>query len=285
VRKSIAYGIDPIMAIRMGSLNTAQYFRLHHLGVVAPGKQADMVVFSDLNNFHAEMVFRAGELVARDGATLAAKPPQRAVSLRPSMNIDLARLDLRIPAASAQVRVIGAVGDQVVTGNWTAQAKIVNGEAVADIANDLLKIVVVERHQSTGNIGKGFIKGFGITRGALAGTVAHDHHNLVIIGADDASMKRAAAEVAAMGGGLALVDGETVLRLPLPIAGLMTEAPLADVRRDYDTLNERARTMGSTLPDAFMLMSFMGLEVIPSLKLTDLGLVDVEQFKLVGLFA
>ncbi len=285
VRKSIAYGIDPIMAIRMGSLNTAQYFRLHHLGAVAPGKQADMVVFSDLHDFRAEMVFRAGDLVAQDGAMVADKPPQRPLSLRPSMNIDVSQLDLSIPAAGAQVRAIGAVGDQVVTGNWIANAKVVNGEAVADIENDLLKIVVVERHQGTGNIGKGFIKGFGITRGALAGTVAHDHHNLVIIGADDASMKRAAAEVAAMGGGLALVDGETVMRLPLPVAGLMTEAPLAEVRRDYDALNDRAKAMGSTLPDAFMLMSFMGLEVIPSLKLTDLGLVDVEQFKLVDVFA
>lgn len=285
VRKAIAYGIDPIMAIRMGSLNTAQYFRLHHLGAIVPGRQADMVVFSDLHNFRAEKVFRAGELVAQDGRVVVDKPLQHALALRPSMNVDLTKLDFRIPADGAQVRVIGAVGDQVVTDNRRARAKIMEGEAVADAENDLLKIVVVERHRGTGNIGKGFIQGFGIRRGALAGTVAHDHHNLVVIGADDESMRRAVAEVAAMGGGLALVDGETIMRLPLPIAGLMTEAPLADVRRDYDALNERAQAMGSTLPDAFMLMSFMGLEVIPSLKLTDLGLVDVEQFMLVDVFA
>jgi adenine deaminase len=285
VRKAIAYGIDPIMAIRMGSLNTAQYFRLHHLGVIAPGRQADLVVFSDLHDFQAQMVFCAGTLVAQDGKMIAPKPSQRTVPLRPSLNIDLSRLDFRIPAAGTQVRAIAAVGDQVVTGNQIVQVRVVDGEATADVQHDLLKIVVVERHQGTGNIGKGFITGFGIRRGALAGTVAHDHHNLIIIGADDASMRRAAEEVAAMGGGLVLVDGETVMRLPLSIAGLMTEEPLVDVRRQYDALNDAARRLGSTFPDAFMLMSFMGLEVIPSLKLTDLGLVDVEQFALVDLFA
>ena len=146
-------------------------------------------------------------------------------------------------------------------------------------------MAVVERHRATGNIGKAFIKGFGLKRGALAGSVAHDHHNLVVIGADDTSMRRAARAVIEMGGGLAAVDGDTVLAtLPLPVAGLMSEEPIAEVRRHYDALIAAAHQMGSTMHDPFMAMSFMALEVIPYLKLTDVGLVDVEQFKVVDVF-
>ncbi|MBI5669445.1 MAG: adenine deaminase [Chloroflexi bacterium] len=285
IRTAIANGIDPIMAIRMGTINTAQYFRLHDYGVIAPGKWADMVVFSDLNDIRAEMVFRGGELVARDGKMLAEKPPLRPIDLRSSMNIRPDTLDFTIPAQGAQVRVIGGIGDQVVTEHLVDDALIVGGKAVADIERDLLKMAVVERHRATGNIGKAFITGFGLKRGAIAGTVAHDHHNLVVIGADDHSMRRAVQAIVEMGGGLVAVDGDNVLgRLPLPVAGLMTERPLEQVRADYDTLLARARELGSTIPDPFMTMSFMALEVIPKLKLTDVGLVDVEQFKVVDLF-
>ncbi len=285
VRTAIAHGVDPIMAIRMGTLNTAQYFRLHDYGVVSPGKWADMIVFSDLNNLQPEQVFRAGKLVARDGQMVASKPPLRAIPQRPSMNVKADSLDFRIPAQGERTRVIGGVGDQVVTGHLIETARIVNGEAVADIERDLLKMVVVERHHASGGIGKAFIHGFGLKRGALAGTVAHDHHNMVIIGADDASMRRAAQAVIEMGGGLAAVDGDRVLGvLPLPVAGLMTEIPLHEVRREYDELIAHAQALGSDMPDPFMAMSFMALEVIPKLKLTDVGLVDVEQFKVVDLF-
>ncbi|PJF25384.1 MAG: adenine deaminase, partial [Phototrophicales bacterium] len=154
-----------------------------------------------------------------------------------------------------------------------------------DPARDLLKIAVIERHQASGHVGKGFIRGFGLQRGAIAGSVAHDHHNLVVIGADDASMRRAALAVIEMGGGLAAVDGDQVsATLPLPVAGLMSEAPLETVRRDYDALIAAAQGMGSAMPDPFMAMSFMALEVIPKLKLTDLGLVDVEKFEIIDLF-
>lgn len=285
VRTAIAQGVDPVMAIRMGTLNTAHYFRLHEHGVVAPGKWADMVVFSDLNDLQPEMVFRAGKLMARDGQMVVAKPTQRLINQRPSMNVKTDQLDFRIPALSSRIRVIGGLGDQVVTGHHIEDARIVDGEAVADVERDFLKMAVVERHHGSGGIGKGFIHGFGLKRGALAGTVAHDHHNLVIIGADDASMRRAADAVLEMGGGLAAVDGDQVLGvLPLPVAGLMTEIPLNEVRAAYDALIAHAQTLGSTMPDPFMAMSFMALEVIPKLKLTDVGLVDVEQFKLVDLF-
>lgn len=285
IRVAIAEGVDPIMAIRMGTLNTAQYFRLHDYGMIAPGKWADMVVFSDLRDIRAEMVFRGGELVAENGRMMREKPPLRPIDLRGSMNVRFESLDFTIPALSRRARMIGGRGDQVVTDHLLEDVTVVEGNAVADTGRDLLKIAVVERHRATGGIGKGFIKGFGLKRGAIAGTVAHDHHNLVVIGADDASMRNAVAAVIQMGGGLVAVDGENVLgRLPLPVAGLMTESPLEQVRRDYDALIAHAQQLGSTLPDPFMTMSFMGLEVIPKLKLTDAGLVDVEQFRVVDLF-
>jgi adenine deaminase len=201
------------------------------------------------------------------------------------MNVRLDSLDFDIPARGQRIRVIGGVGDQVVTGHLIEDTHIVGGQAVSDTERDILKIAVVERHRATGHIGKGFINGFGLKRGALAGTVAHDHHNLVVIGVDDASMRRAVHAVVEMGGGLVVVDGDHVLgRLPLPVAGLMSESPLEQVRREYDALIKHANELGSAMPDPFMAMSFMALEVIPKLKLTDVGLVDVEQFKVVDLF-
>jgi adenine deaminase len=285
VRTAIAEGIDPITAIRMGTINTANYFRLYQHGAVAPGRVADMVVFSDLNDLRAEMVFRGGVLAAENGRVTQPKPPLRPIDLRGSMNVRRDGLDFSIPAVGERIRVIEGYWDQVVTGHRIEAAKIEGGCAVADTERDILKIAVLERHRASGKIGKGFIHGFGLKRGALAGTVAHDHHNLVVIGADDDSMRAAVHAVAEMGGGLVAMDGETVLaRLPLPVAGLMSEAPIEEVRREYDALIAAAHGLGSTMHDPFMCMSFMALEVIPKLKLTDVGLVDVEQFALVDLF-
>ena len=164
-------------------------------------------------------------------------------------------------------------------------ATVVDGFAVSDIERDILKFAMVERHRASGHIGLGFIKGFGLQRGAIAGTVAHDHHNLAVIGVDDGSMQTAVRAITEMGGGLVLADRDQVLaRLPLPVAGLLSELPIEDVRAQYDRLIAAARDLGNQMSDPFMVMSFMGLEVIPKLKLTDMGLVDVEQFKLVDLF-
>jgi adenine deaminase len=238
-----------------------------------------------LNNLQPEMVFRGGTLVAENGAMIVERQQLRKIDLRSTINVKMDSLDFSIPAQGDFIRVIGAVGDQVVTGHLTEPATIVDGEAVADPSRDILKIAVVERHKASGNIGKGFIKGFGLKRGALAGTVAHDHHNLVVIGADDESMRLAVHAVNDMGGGVVVIDdGEVVAHLALPVAGLMSEEPIDSVRRDYDALIAAAQNMGSSMPDPLMAMSFMGLEVIPKLKLTDVGLVDVEQFAVVDLF-
>lgn len=285
VRVAIARGIDPIIAIRMGTINTANYFRLHDLGAVAPGRRADMMVFSDLKNLQAEMVFRGGVLAAENGVVIGEKAPLRPIDLRGSMNVQPGALDFSIPAQGGRIRVIGGTDEQVVTGHRVEDACIVDGYAVSDVGRDILKMVVIERHRATGGMGKAFIGGFGLKRGAIAGSVAHDHHNLVVIGVDDESMRAAAQAVIDMGGGLAAVEGETVLAtLALPVAGLMTEAPIGEVRRDYEALIAAAQGLGSGMSDPFMAMSFMALEVIPYLKLTDVGLVDVEQFKVVDLF-
>lgn len=285
VRVAIAEGVDPVTAIRMGTINTANYFRLYEHGAVAVGRKADMVVFSDLNNLQVEMVFRDGKLAAQDGQVVLDKPPLRKIDLRDSMNVRPGEMDFSIHVNGTRIHVIGGLADQVVTEHFIEDAKIVDGQAVSDTERDILKMAVIERHRASGSIGKGFIHGFGLKRGALAGSVAHDHHNLVVIGVDDESMQRAAQAVIEMGGGLAAVEGDNVVAtLPLPVAGLMSEAPIQDVRHDYDALIAAAQQMGSAMHDPFMAMSFMALEVIPKLKLTDVGLVDVEKFEVIDLF-
>ena len=285
VRVAIAEGIDPMMAIRMGSYNTARYFGLKKYGAVAPGRYADLLVVPDLQNFTPQQVYRGGMLVAENGLMIGERPETGRIDLRSRVNVKAGALDFSVKAESATIRVIGTIKDQVVTEHLMESATVVDGFAVSDIERDILKFAMVERHRASGHIGLGFIKGFGLQRGAIAGTVAHDHHNLAVIGVDDGSMQTAVRAITEMGGGLVLADRDQVLaRLPLPVAGLLSELPIEDVRAQYDRLIAAARDLGNQMSDPFMVMSFMGLEVIPKLKLTDMGLVDVEQFKLVDLF-
>ncbi len=285
IRIAIAAGIDPLLAIRMGSSNTARHFGLKKYGAVAPGKYADLVVVDDLRDFRPDQVYRGGVLVAEKGEMVAEAGKPRRVDLRGAVNLPATSLDFALPAMSERIRVIGAITDQVATEHLVERAKIVNGCAVSDVQRDILKFAMLERHRASGKLGLAFIKGFGLERGAIAGTVAHDHHNLAVIGADDNSMQAAVRAIADMGGGLVAVDGERILAaLPLPIAGLLSDAPIEAVRMRYDRMIEAAHALGNRMSDPFMVMSFMGLEVIPKLKLTDHGLVDVEQFKLVSPF-
>jgi adenine deaminase len=289
VRRAIAFGIDPVEAIRMATLNPAEWFGLRHAGAIAPGRVANLLVFDDLRKPEARMVFSRGKLVARDGQltgsfeSSAASLPEAASLGRCEIDWDRVRWDL--PARSPRVRVIGSMPDQLMTEARVQDAKLSMGLSVSDVSRDLLKMMVIERHRGTGNVGTGFIHGFGFRRGAIAGTVAHDHHNLVCIGADDLSMQSAARAAASTGGGLAVAVGERVVaRLALPVGGLMSDRPVREVAHGYAAVVNAARELGSAYADPFMAMSFMALEVIPSLKLTDQGLVDVEQFKIVDLF-
>jgi adenine deaminase len=285
LRTAIAEGVPPITAFRMATLNPSEYFHLHDRGAIAPGRRADLMVFADLQAPMAQIVYRGGKLVAQNGEILPWERQMRHSVLRSSMNVDWSKVDLTIDAAGEQVRIIGAIPDQLITNHIVEETPRADGKVVADTERDILKMAVIERHLATGNVGQGLVRGLGLKRGAIASTVAHDHHNIVVIGADDRSMLSAAQAIADTKGGMAAVDGETILaQLPLPIAGLMSDQPIERVRDQMDDLIKAAHQLGSPLHDPFMAMSFLALPVIPSLKLTDHGLVDVDKFQLVSLF-
>jgi adenine deaminase len=292
LRMAVEQGLDPITAIRMATLNPAECFRLYDRGAIAPGKRADLVVLSNLQDIQADMVFSGGQLVAQEGEATGdwPSPPVDDALVRDTMRVNWDVVDerrLRIPARGSRARVIGVVKNQIVTEHLVQEiTRDDSGQhAISDPERDLLKMAVIERHQGTGKVGLGFIHGMGLQAGALASSVAHDHHNLVVIGADDESMLAAAREVGKMGGGFVATNGERVLAsLSLPIAGLMSDQPAEVVRDTQDTLHINAVALGAEPHSPFMVMSFMALEVIPALKLTDQGLVDVEQFKPVELF-
>jgi adenine deaminase len=285
VRKAIARGLDPISAIQMATINTAQYFRLRGVGAIAPGYRADMLVLGNLEKVQVDQVYTAGSLVAEQGSFLASRSDFPQVPLKPSVHVDFSALDFTIVAGDGPARVIGVIPEQVVTKELKVEPTRENGHVVSDPARDLLKIAVVERHHRTGNVGLGLVQGMGLKRGAIASSVAHDSHNLVVIGASDDEMRAAVSAIVEMGGGQVVIEGgEIQAACPLPIAGLMSDQPLEIVAAQVEALTQASHALGCTLPDPLMTMSFLALAVIPKLKLTDLGLVDVDKFDLVPLF-
>jgi adenine deaminase len=287
VRQAVQLGLDPILAIQMATLNTAEYFRLDDVGAIAPGYRADIISFDHLGRFQIKKVFKEGKLVAESGNMLLPAPLKRKSSpLKGSVRIKSFKKDaLLLRSNQSLAKVIQLIPDQIVTKKVMERVLLRDGAAHPNVKEDVLKIAVVERHKATGNIGIGFVRGFGLKKGAIGSSVAHDSHNIVLVGTNDADMLKVTEVIQTMKGGLAVVsDGKVLASLPLPIAGLMSEAPVAEVNLQLEALQRAAKTLGCKVPDPFMILSFLSLPVIPELKITDKGLVDVNQFKFVPLF-
>jgi len=286
VRLAADNGLEPELAIRLATLGAAEPYGLREHGAVAPGRRADLVLTRSLDDFRAAIVLSGGRIVARDGRPAGGwtEPRADAAAVRGRMRVDLESLDFTAPA-EGEVRVIGLVPGQLVTEDRPTRLPESGGRLLADPSRDIAKLAVIERHRGSGRVGLGFVQGLGFGSGAVAGTVAHDHHNLMVAGMDDVSMKTAARAVVESKGGLAVATGERVAALlPLPVAGLISERPMDEVRRGLDSLVGAFHELGGE-GDPFMMLSFLGLEVIPELKLTDRGLVDVGRFEVVPLRA
>jgi adenine deaminase len=282
VRDAVAFGISPEDALTMASHHAAAYHRLDHLGAIAPGRQADLLILPELESFVPELVLKRGEPVPeipREHVPDWVRQTVRLGALGPEM--------FRIPwNGGAEARVIGLIPGQIVTESLVEEPLVRAGEVLADASRGHAKIAVVERHLGTGRIGRGLVKGFTLERGALATTLSHDAHNLVVVGMSDSAMATAARRLANIGGGIVAVDGAEVLaELPLPVAGILSDAPLAEVVERSHAVVAAAETLGCSIEAPFQLLAFLALSVIPALKLTDRGLVDVERFELVALEA
>jgi len=284
VRRAVALGCPPADAVVMGTLNAARYHRLYDHGAVAPGYLADVVAVPDLVSFRPTGVWRRGRLVAEEGRPVNIPKVAAPDWMRGSVHVrELSAADFAV-TASGRVRVIGVEAGQIVTKALVDDPARRDGQAVADPERDLAKMAVVERHRDTGRIGIGFVRGFGLRHGALASTHAHDAHNVVVVGVDDADMAAAVNRLRELGGGqVAVAGGEVVAEVPCPIGGLLSDLPVEEVAAQVHRIGEAAKELGATLPSPFMAMSFMALSVVPELKLTDRGLIDVDRFELVPL--
>lgn len=286
VRKTVEYGVNPIKAIQMASINTAEYFKIQNVGAIAPGYKADMVVLDNLVDFKPKCVFKDGKMVAKEGVMIQSLEENKLPLIRGSVNVKWIEYDdFKIEAESDNVKAIEIIPKQLLTKSVDSKIKVVDGYAESNIKNDTLKIIVIERHRASGNIGKGFVKGFGFKSGAIASTVAHDSHNMIIIGTNDEDMYKAAVElVKSQGGKVVVNNGQVLSKLPLPIAGLMSDDSYENVVKRAEDLDKAAESIGCTLKDPFMTMAFLSLSVIPEIKITDKGVVDVLKSKFIDIF-
>ena len=287
VRKAIKMGLPPMIALQIATISTARHYRLRNFGAIAPRYWADFIVFDNLKKPVVRQTYKKGILVAEDGKYLAA---QRALVPRPRSTMNLryqAPEDFAVRAKGAsKIRVIEIVPHQIVTRQLIETPRTNNGLVVSDVDRDILKLVVIERHRATGNVGVGFVRGFKLKSGALGSTVAHDAHNVVVVGTNDADITRAIEELVKMQGGqVAVNQGKVRAELPLPIAGLVSDRPLKEVIERIAALNAAAHAMGCDLAAPFMTLSFLSLSPIPELKLTDQGLIDAVHMRPTKLFA
>ena len=289
VRRVVEAGVDPIKAVQVASLNTAEYFGLKDLGAIAPGYKADLLVLPDLKTFKPDIVLKDGQVVAQDGKLAVEIPENDVIATRNSVNVRWITMDdFKIQTEGdgvKKVRGLEVIPHQLITKSVMSDVKVVDGNAVSNVETDTLKICVIERHRATGNIGKGFVKGFNLKCGAIASTVAHDSHNMIVIGTNDFDMYTAAvALIKCQGGKVVVKDGEIISQLPLPIAGLMSDKEFDFVVEKCDELNKAAHSIGCKLEDPFMTMGFLSLPVIPELKITDKGVFDTNKFDFVDIF-
>jgi adenine deaminase len=232
-----------------------------------------------------EQVYCKGLSVAENGAMSSDIHVPETLAVPRSVRVTLKTLDFSIPLAGDRIRVIEIIPHQIITGSVIATPTVFQDAVISDTDRDLLKIAAVERHSGSGNIGKGFVRGFGLKQGAIASSVAHDSHNIIVVGTTDEDMLAAVKAVVLMGGGMAVVSGgRPTAKLSLPIAGLMSPETVHAIKDHLDRLLDSAREIGSTLQNPFMTLSFLSLPVIPELKITDRGLVDVRRFQIVPLF-
>lgn len=288
IRTAIQEGLDPVRALQLATLNPANYFQLRRSGAIAPGFWADLAIFEDLQELKIDSVIKRGRFVVKEGEFIGQISKKMSpTKIRESFNLrEVEPAHFKILARGKRCRVIKIIPNEVATKGIILSPRIEEGEIKADIDNDLIKVAVLERHHNTGNIGLGLVQGFGLKSGALASSVAHDSHNIVVVGVNDDDMALAVNELRKMNGGLVVAqDAKILASLPLPIAGLMSEEPLSVVvRLKIDSLGPATKSLRSKIENPFLPLSFISLAVIPELKITDLGLVDVSRAKLVDLF-
>ena len=272
VRKAIRLGLDPVRAIQLATINPAQYFRLYAFGAVAPSYMANLIVLSDLSRLQIDMTFYRGQMVAKEGKPLFSLPQASGRRLTNTVNIKPFNIEaLRLRASGGAVPIIEIVPGQIITRKRIEKVKI-----IPDLERDILKLVVVERHKATGNIGVGLVSGFGLKKGALASSIAHDSHNIIAVGTSDEDIFTAIKEIERLQGGLVIAaDGKVLASLALPIAGLLSDQPLEVVVSKLEGLEKIAIELGTRLVSPFATLSFLALPVIPEIRLTDLGVVEL----------
>ncbi len=286
IRYSIELGVDPIQAIKVATLSTARHYGLQYIGAIAPGYHADLVVLDSLEKVNVQRVYKQGVLVAKKGKMVQEFGITEQPRLRRSVNIHyLEPEDFQVKARGERMNVIGMIPHQIVTERLIEEAKVADGLVVPDIDRDIVKISIIERHNASEPSAVGFVKGMGIKEGAMVSSIAHDSHNIVAVATNDRDLITAAVQIVRMQGGIAIVkDGEVLESLPLPIAGLMSDQTIEHVSEKITSLKEAAHKLGTPLEEPFMAMAFLSLPVIPKLKITDKGLVDVDRFRIIDLF-
>ena len=278
VRMAISRKVPVATVLQIATINTAKYYGLKDVGAIAPGYKADILVMDSQNVRMPRQVYKSGQLVCTDGVVVDIPKTVIPPEVLNTINIKgIRKEELKIPMNGNMANVIGIVPYQVVTKHFKLQVAVKNGEVISDIENDILKLAVFERHHGTGNVGLGLVKGLGLKSGAIASSIAHDSHNIIVAGTNDTDMILAVEEISRIGGGIVIVENGSILScFPLPIAGLMTDLPAQEVADKQAELREIAHSLGVySFINPFLTLSFCSLPVIPALKLTDQGLVLV----------